>query len=173
MHHYHKNAHRGGVPSTDVVKLTLSVLAQLLLFAIWLSLPSRERYEVVVHIALPLLIVIPILKLRYLIVVPFLAFVPDIARLFDVDVFHSISSLPLVFAAAALPFLKKPRTALTAGYAAIAIVASHMIVDARKHAVLESIGGYPFYHVELYALLLTVGGFLLVHVLNARVFRTK
>ena len=103
MHHYHRNAHRGGIPSADVVKLTLSVLAQLLLFTIWLSLPSRERYEVVVHIALPLLIVIPILKLRYLIVVPFLAFVPDIARLFDVDVFHSISGLPLVFARRCTP----------------------------------------------------------------------
>jgi len=174
MHHYrYRNAREGGTAPADVIKLTFSVLAQLLLFAIWLALPSRERYEIVVHIALPLLIVVPLLKLRYLIIVPFLAFVPDIARLFDVDIFHSIGSLPLVFVAAALPFLKKLRAALTAGYAAMAIIASHMIVDVRTHAVIESIGGYSFYHIELYALLLTVGGFLLVHVLNARVFQTK
>ena len=55
---------------------------------------------------------------------------------------------------------------MIAAYAATAICASHLIVDARKYAIIESFSGYPWSDLLLYALLLTVLGFLLVHVLR-------
>jgi hypothetical protein len=101
-----------------------------------------------------------------LIVVPFIAFLPDVARAFDVNISHSLAILPLVFVAAVLPFIRRPKTALIVAYAATAVCASHLIVDARKYAIIESFSGYPWSDLVLYALLLTVVGFLLTQVLR-------
>jgi len=99
-------------------------------------------------------------------VVPFIAFLPDVARAFDIDISHSLAILPLVFVAAFLPFIRRPKTALIAAYAATAICASHLIVDARKYAIIDSFSGYPWSDLVLYALFLTVVGFLLAQVLR-------
>jgi hypothetical protein len=99
-------------------------------------------------------------------VVPFIAFLPDLAREFGIDISHSLVILPLVFVAAFVPFARRPKTALIAGYAACAIWASHFIVDTRKYAIIENVGGYPWSDLVLYALLLTVLGFLLAQVLR-------
>jgi hypothetical protein len=138
----------------------------LLVFFLWLDGPARERYEILAHIALPILIVLPIINYRYLIVVPFIAFLPDLARAFDIDISHSVAILPLVFVAGFVPFIRRPKTALIAGYAALAIWASHLIVDARKYAIIGNVGGYPWSDLVLYTLLLTVLGFLLVQALR-------
>ena len=150
----------------DLLKHTVAIVAELVIFLLWFDGPARERYEILVHIALPICIVLPIINYRYLIVVPFIAFLPDVARAFDVDISHSLAILPLVFVAAFLPFIRRPKTALIAAYAATAICASHLIVDARKYAIIESFSGYPWSDLVLYALLLTVLGFLLVQVLR-------
>jgi hypothetical protein len=141
----------------DLLKLTVAVVAELVIFLLWFDGPARERYEI---------LVLPIINYRYLIVVPFIAFLPDVARAFDVDISHSLAILPLVFVAAFLPFIRRPKTALIAAYAATAVCASHLIVDARKYAIIESFSGYPWSDLVLYALLLTVLGFLLVQVLR-------
>jgi hypothetical protein len=150
----------------DLLKLTVAVVAELVIFLLWFDGPARERYEILVHIALPICIVLPIINYRYLIVVPFIAFLLDVARAFDVNISHSLAILPLVFVAASLPFIRRPKTALIAAYAATAVCASHLIVDARKYATIESFSGYPWSDLVLYALLLTVLGFLLVQVLR-------
>ena len=150
----------------DLLKLTVAVVAELVIFLLWFDGPARERYEILVHIALPICIVLPIINYRYLIVVPFIAFLPDVARAFDIDISHSLVILPLVFVAAFVPFIRRPKTALIAAYAAFAICASHLIVDARKYAIIENFSGYPWSDLVLYALLLTVLGFLLVQVLR-------
>jgi hypothetical protein len=151
---------------TDLIKLTVAVVAELVIFLLWFDGPTRERYEILVHAALPICILLPIINYRYLIVVPFIAFLPDVARAFDIDISHSLAILPLVFVAAFLPFIRRPKTALIAAYAATAICASHLIVDARKYAIIESFSGYPWSDLVLYALLLTVVGFLLKQVLR-------
>ena len=150
----------------DLLKLTVAIVAELFIFFVWFDGPMRERYEILVHIALPICIVLPIINYRYLIVVPFIAFLPDVARAFDIDISHSLAILPLVFIAGFVPFIRRPRTALIAAYAATAICASHLIVDARKYAIIESVSGYPWSDLVLYALLLTVVGFLLTQVLR-------
>jgi hypothetical protein len=150
----------------DLLKLTVAIVAELVIFLLWFDGPARERYEILVHIALPICIVLPIINYRYLIVVPFIAFLPDVARAFDVDISHSLAILPLVFVAAFLPFIQRPKTALIAAYVATAVCASHLIVDARKYAIIESFSGYPWSDLVLYALLLTVVGFLLKQVLH-------
>jgi hypothetical protein len=150
----------------DLLKLTVAVVAELVIFLLWFDGPTRERYEILVHVALPICILLPIINYRYLIVVPFIAFLPDVARAFDIDISHSLAILPLVFVAAFLPFIRRPKTALIAAYAATAICASHLIVDARKYAIIESFSGYPWSDLVLYALLLTVVGFLLTQVLR-------
>jgi hypothetical protein len=150
----------------DLLKLTVALVAEVLIFLVWFDGPARERYEILVHIALPIFIVLPVINYRYLIVVPFIAFLPDLARGFGIDISHSLVILPFVFLAAFLPFIRRPKTALIAGYAAFAIWASHLIVDARKYAVIENVGGYPWSDLVLYALLLTVGGFLLMQALR-------
>jgi hypothetical protein len=150
----------------DLLKLTVAIVAELLIFFVWIDGPARERYEILVHIALPICIVLPILNYRYLIVVPFIAFLPDVARAIGIDISHSLVILPLVFVAAFVPFVRRPKTALIAGYAAFAIVASHLIIDARKYAMIENFSGYPWSDLVLYTLLLTVLGFLLVQVLR-------
>jgi hypothetical protein len=138
---------------------------------VWLDLPIREIYEVPVHIILPLCIVFPLLRFRNLVFVPIIAFIPDIARAFGVDLFHSLISLPVVFLAALLPFINKPNVALTAGYAATAIIASHLIIDARKHTTFSMVYGYPFSDLMLYAFLLTTGSFVLAQVLSKALTR--
>jgi hypothetical protein len=150
----------------DLLKLTVAIVAELVIFLLWFDGPARERYEILVHIALPICIVLPIINYRYLIVVPFIAFLPDVARAFDVDISHSLAILPLVVVTAFLPFIRRPKTALIAAYAATAVCASHLIVDARKYAIIESFSGYPWSDLVLYALLLTVVGFLLKQVLR-------
>jgi hypothetical protein len=150
----------------DLLKLTVAVVAELVIFLLWFDGPARERYEILVHAALPICILLPIINYRYLIVVPLIAFLPDVARAFDIDISHSLAILPLVFVAAFLPFIRRPKTALIAAYAATAICASHLIVDARKYAIIESFSGYPWSDLVLYALLLTVVGFLLTQVLR-------
>ena len=151
----------------SISKLTISLLAEVLLFYVWLDLPIREIYEVPVHIILPLCIVFPLLRFRNLLFVPIIAFIPDIARAFGVELFHSLISLPVVFAAASLPFIHKPKVALTAGYPVMAIVASHLIVDARKHTTISMVYGYPFSDLLLYAFLLTIGSFVLAQLLSS------
>jgi hypothetical protein len=150
----------------DLLKLTVAIVAELVIFLLWFDGPARERYEILVHVALPICIVLPILNYRYLIVVPFIAFLPDVARALGIEISHSIALLPIVFLAAFVPFVRRPKTALIAGYAAFAIVASHLIIDSRKYAVTENVAGYPWSDLVLYALLLTVLGFLLVQVLR-------
>ncbi|MGZ7138881.1 MAG: hypothetical protein ACXVI7_11920, partial [Halobacteriota archaeon] len=108
----------------------------------------------------------PMLNYRYLIVVPFIAFLPDVLRAIGIDISHSLVILPLVFLAAFLPFVRRPKTALIAGYATFAIYASHLVVDARKYAVIENVGGYLWSNMVLYVVLLTVIGFLLVQFLR-------
>lgn len=63
----------------DLLKLTIAVSAELLIFLIWFLGPARERYEVLVHVALPVCIVFPIINYRYLLLVPLIAFLPDVA----------------------------------------------------------------------------------------------
>ncbi len=150
----------------DLLKLVVAIGVELLIFLIWFDGPARERYEILVHIALPVCIVLPIINYRYLIFVPFLAFLPDVARVIGIDISHSLVILPLVFVAGFVPFIRRPKTALVAGYAACAIWASHFIVDARKYALIQNIGGYPWSDLVLYALLLTVIGFLLLQLLR-------
>ncbi|MGZ4921391.1 MAG: hypothetical protein ACXV3U_04230 [Halobacteriota archaeon] len=146
----------------DLLKLTAALVAELLIFLVWFDGPARERYEILVHIALPICIVLPIINYRHLIVVPFIAFLPDVARAFGIEISHSLVILPFVFMAGFVPFIRRPKTALIAGYAASAIWASHLIVDARKYAVIQNIGGYPWSALVLYSLFLTVVGFLLL-----------
>jgi hypothetical protein len=146
----------------DLLKLTAAIVAEWLIFFVWFDGPARERYEILVHIALPICIVLPILNYRYLIVVPFVAFLPDLARAFGIEISHFAAVLPLIFLAAFVPFMRRPKTALIAGYAACAIWASHLIVDARKYTIVQNVGGYPWSDLVLYALLLTVLGFLLL-----------
>ncbi|MGD0171630.1 MAG: hypothetical protein ABSB81_05860 [Halobacteriota archaeon] len=146
----------------DLLKLTIAIAAELLIFLIWFLGPARERYEVLVHVALPLCIVFPIISYRYLLLVPFIAFLPDVARALGIEISHSLILLPIIFLAAAVPFLNRPRTALIAGYAAFAIVASHFIVDARKGVIIGNVAGYPWSNLVLYALALTLLGFALL-----------
>ncbi|MGZ5563381.1 MAG: hypothetical protein ACXWEM_06065 [Halobacteriota archaeon] len=150
----------------DLLKLTVAVVAELVIFLLWFDGPARERYEILVHVALPICIVLPIINYRYLIVVPFIAFLPDVARAFDIDISHSLAILPLVFVAGFVPFIRRPKTALIAAYAATAVCASHLIIDARKYAIVESFSGYPWSDLVLYTFLLTVVGFLLMQVLR-------
>ena len=150
----------------DLLKLAVAIVAELLIFFVWFDGPARERYEILVHIALPICIVLPILNYRYLIVVPFIAFLPDVARAIGIDISHSLVILPLVFLAAFVPFIRRPKTALVAGYAACAIWASHLIVDARKYTPIQNVGGYLWSDLVLYALLLTIIGFLLLQLLR-------
>jgi len=150
----------------DLLKLTVAIVAELLIFLVWFDGPARERYEILVHIALPICIVLPIINYRYLIVVPFIAFLPDVTRAIGIDISHSLIILPLVFVAASLPFIRRPKTALIAAYAACAIWASHLIIDTRKYATIEHFNGYPWSDLVLYVLLLTVLGFLLVQALR-------
>jgi hypothetical protein len=89
-----------------------------------------------------------------------------VARVIGIDISHSIVILPLVFLAAFVPFIRRPKTALVAGYAAFAIWASHFIVDARKYTVIQNVGGYLWSDLVFYALLLTVIGFLLLQLLR-------
>ena len=150
----------------DLLKLTVAIVAELVIFLLWFDGPARERYEIVVHVALPICIVLPILNYRYLIVVPFIAFLPDVARALGIGISHSLAILPIVFLAAFVPFVRRPKTALIAGYAAFAIVASHLIIDSRKYAITENVAGYPWSDLVLYTVILTVLGFLLVQVLR-------
>ena len=151
---------------TDLLKLTVAIVAELVIFLLWFDGPARERYEILVHVALPICIVLPILNYRYLIVVPFIAFLPDMARALGIEISHSLALLPIVFLAAFVPFVRRPKTALIAGYAAFAIVASHLIIDSRKYVITENVAGYPWSDLVLYTLLLTVLGFLLTQVLR-------
>ncbi len=150
----------------DLLKLSAAIVAELLIFFLWFDGPARERYEILVHVALPLFIVLPILHYRYLIVVPFIAFLPDVARAFGIGASHSPIILPLVFLAAFVPFVRRPKTAFIAGYAAVAVWASHLIVDARKYTSVQMVGGYPWTVLVLYALLVTVVGLLLLWLLK-------
>jgi hypothetical protein len=150
----------------DLLKLVIAIVAEIAIFFIWFDGPARERYEILVHIALPIFIVLPIINYRYLIVVPFIAFLPDVARVLGIEISHSWVILPLVFLAACVPFIRRPRTALVAGYAAFAIWASHLIVDARKYTPIQNVGGYLWSDLVLYALLLTVIGFVLLQLLR-------
>ncbi len=154
----------------DVLKLATAIIAELLIFYLWFHFPMRERYEVVAHIALPIFIVFPFLNYRYLVLVPFIAFITDVARVFDfafdVNVSHSLISLPIAFLAGFLPFVNRPRTAILTGYAAVAIISSHFIVDTRKYATFSNIAGYPWTDIVLYTLLLTVIGFALLQTLR-------
>jgi len=150
----------------DLLKLVIAIVLELLIFLIWFEGPARERYEILVHAALPICIVLPIINYRYLIFVPFIAFLPDVARAIGIDISHSLIILPLVFLAGFVPFVRRPKTALVAGYAACAIWASHLIVDARKYTPIQNVGGYLWSDLVLYALLLTVIGFLLVQLLR-------
>jgi len=150
----------------DLLKLVIAVVAELVIFFIWFDGPARERYEILVHIALPVCILLPILNYRYLIVVPFIAFLPDVGRAIGIDISHSLVILPLVFLAGFLPFIRRPKTALIAGYAAFSIYASHLIIDTRKYAIIENVDGYLWNNMVLYALLLTLIGFLLVQLLR-------
>lgn len=158
------------VLGADLIKLSVAVVAQLLFFYLWFSLPPRERYEIIAHVALAVCIVFPIINYRYLIVVPFIAFLPDLARGFDfvnsIEISHSLIVLPFVFLAGFVPFIRRPKTALIAGYAAFAIYASHLIVDTRKYVSIENIGGYLWSDMVLYTLILTFVGFLLVQFLR-------
>jgi hypothetical protein len=146
----------------DLLKLTIAVSAELLIFLIWFLGPARERYEVLVHVALPVCIVFPIINYRYLLLVPLIAFLPDVARALGIEISHSVVLLPIIFIAAAVPFINRPRTALIAGYAAFAIVASHFIVDARNGTTIGNVAGYPWSNLVLYALALTLLGFVLL-----------
>jgi hypothetical protein len=94
----------------------------------------------------------------------FIAFLPDLARAFGIDVSHSLIILPFVFLAGFVPFIRRPKTALVAGYAACAIWASHLIVDARKYATIQNVGLWS--DLVLYAVFLTVLGFLLLQFLR-------
>jgi len=160
-------AHKRKTLETDISKLAVAIAAELLIFLLWFHFPARERYELLVHVALPLCIVFPLLNYRYLIVVPFLAFLPDIPRAFGIGISHSLLSLPIIFLAAFLPFVRTPRAAIIAGYAAVAVVASHFIVDARKYTAIGNFVGYPWNDMVLWTLLLTLIGFLLLRLLRS------
>ncbi len=151
---------------TDLAKLAIAIILEFIIFYVWFHFPSRERYEVLAHIILPVCIVLPFLNYRYLIFVPFLSFIPDIARAFDLSISHTLVSLPIAFLVGFLPFISRPRTAILTGYAAVAIVASHLIIDARKYAPITNVAGYPWADLVLYTLLLTVVGFLLLQALR-------
>ncbi len=157
----------------DLLKLTIAIVAELLIFFIWFNEPARERYEILAHIALSVCIVLPIINYHYLIIVPFIAFLPDVARAIGIEISHSLVILPLVFAVAFVPFIRRPKTALIVAYAACAIWATHLISDTRKYAIIENFSGYPWSDMVLYALLLTVVGFLLVQVLRFDDDRSK
>jgi hypothetical protein len=101
-------------------------------------------------------------------VVPFIAFLPDVARAFGIGASHSPVILPLIFLAAFVPFVRRPKTAVIAGFAALAVWASHLIVDARKYTSVQVVGGYPWTVLVLYALLVTVIGLLLLWLLKWR-----
>src|SRR5659263_771623 len=73
----------------DLLKRVIAVVAELVIFFIWFDGPARERYEILVHIALPICILLPILNYRYLLVVPFIAFIPAAARVIRIDLSHS------------------------------------------------------------------------------------
>ena len=75
----------------DLLKLTVAIVAELVIFLLSFDGPARERYEILVHIALPICIVLPIINYRYLIVVPFIAFLPDVARAIGIDISHSLA----------------------------------------------------------------------------------
>src|SRR5665647_2719895 len=79
--------------------------------------------------------------------------------------FTFLGHLALVFLSAVLAFFLSPKAALVAGYAACAIWASHLIVDARKYTPIQNVGGHLWSDLVLYALLLTVIGFLLLQLL--------
>src|SRR5659263_91264 len=49
----------------DLLKLTVAIVAELVIFLLWFDGPARERYEILVHIALPICIVLPIINYRY------------------------------------------------------------------------------------------------------------
>ncbi|MGZ4862861.1 MAG: hypothetical protein ACXV2E_08800, partial [Halobacteriota archaeon] len=70
----------------DLLKLTIAIAAELLILLIWFLGPARERYEVLVHVALPLCIVFPVISYRYLLLVPFIAFLPDVARVLGIEI---------------------------------------------------------------------------------------
>ncbi len=148
----------------SLLKLSAAIVALCLMFLVWFDGPARERYEILVHVALPICIVFPLISYRYLIVVPFIAFLPDLARAFGVASSHTVAILPFIFVAALVPFIRRPKTALIAAYAACAIWASHLIVDARTYVTTGNVGGYPWNDLVLYALLLTVLGFLLAQI---------
>ncbi len=151
---------------TDIAKLAIALIAELLIFYVWFHFPVRERYEVLAHIVLPICIVLPFLNYRYLILVPLLSFIPDITRAFDFDISHSLLSLPIAFLAGFLPFINRPRTAILTGYAAVAIIASHLVIDTRKYAMIVNVAGYPWADLVLYTLLLTIVGFILLQALR-------
>ncbi len=173
---YHRTAatkayHRSKL-EVDVVKLAIAIVAELVIFFLWFHFPIRERYEVLAHVVLPVCVVFPFLNYRYLILVPFIAFIPDVARAFDFDISHTLISLPIAFLAGFLPFINRPRTAILTGYAAVAIIASHLIVDARKYAVIDYIAGYPWADLVLYTLILTAIGFVLLEALRFTELKT-
>jgi hypothetical protein len=157
----------------DLLKLVIALIAELVIFALWFDGPARERYEILMHVALPVFILLPIVNYRYLILVPFIAFLPDVARAMGYEIAHELLVLPLVFAAAFAVFIRRPKTALVAGYAAAAVWASHLIIDARKYTPVQNVGGYLWSDLILYALALTVIGFLLVQFLGPRETRTR
>lgn len=150
-----------------LLTLAAAIVAEWFIFLVWFDGPARERYEILAHVALPLCIVFPLLNYRYLIVVPFVAFLPDLARAFDIELTHSLGVLPLIFFVAFVPFaiMSRLKTAFIVGYGACAIWASHLIVDARKYTAIQNVGGYPWNALVLYTLLLTVLGFLLIQFL--------
>ena len=150
----------------DLLKLTVAIVAELVIFLLWFDGPARERYEILVHVALPICIVLPIINYRYLIVVPFIAFLPDVARAFGIDISHSLAILPTRLPSSLRAFYPSTEDCTNRRLCSIAILASHLIIDARKYAIIENFGGYPWSDLVLYTLLLTVLGFLLVQVLR-------
>lgn len=46
----------------DLLKLVIAIVLELLIFLIWFEGPARERYEILVHAALPICIVLPIIN---------------------------------------------------------------------------------------------------------------
>ncbi len=151
-----------------LLALALAIIAEWFIFLLWFDGPARERYEVLVHVALPLCIILPLVNYRYFILVPFVAFLPDLARAFGIEIAHSPIVVPLIFLAAfvACAVVSRLKTALIIGYAACAIYASHLIIDSRKYTVIQSVGGYPWNDLVLYTLLLTVLGFVFAQFLS-------
>ncbi len=114
--------YRGETFGVSLLKLTAAIVALCLMFFVWFDGPARERYEILVHIALPVCIVLPLINYRYLIVVPFIAFLPDLARVFGIASSHTVVIFPFIFAAAFGPFIRRPKTALIAAYAACCVL---------------------------------------------------